>query len=333
VARPTVTVTGDRGGDRPLRVVERALRGPSDRRGDGWRDRVVVVPGGHRPGQPDFAQRDRARALLQVAGSRRIVVLGCTVGAGQTMTTLMTGEILARIRDEPVAVLDLNSGSGSLAQRAGSMPAVAVGPSPNGPGQGSRPQPRPSQLAVIGSEALAGHSPGEDSGRSAARVLELLSARYHLTLADPGAPAVPRVLSIADQLLLVAPASADAARAIAMTMEWLEAHGHAELGSGSITVINGVSRPTMGYVEQAEAVARGRCRAIVRVPWDDQLRLHEDAPGDRLLGPAAVQAYTALAGVLVAGLATAPEPRRAHPRQAHPRQAHPRQAHPRQAQL
>ena len=316
MARPTVTVTGDRGGDRPLRVVERALRGPSDRRGDAWHDRVVVVPGGHRPGQPDFAQRDRARALLQVAGSRRIVVLGCTVGAGQTMTTLMTGEILARIRDEPVAVLDLNSGSGSLAQRAGAMPAVAIGPPPNGSGQASRAQPHPSQLAVIGSEALAGQNPGEDSGRSAARVLELLSARYHLTLADPGAPAVPRVLSIADQLILVAPASADAARAIAMTMEWLEAHGHAELASGSITVINGVSRPTMGYVEQAEAVARGRCRAIVRVPWDDQLRKNEHGPGDRLLGPSAVQAYTALAGVLVAGLATAPEPRRAQPRQA-----------------
>jgi MinD-like ATPase involved in chromosome partitioning or flagellar assembly len=310
VSRPTVTVTGDRGGDRPLRVVERALRGTSDRRGDGWRDRVVVVPGGHRPGQPDFQQRDRARALLQVPGPRRIVVLGCTVGAGQTMTTLMTGEVLARIRNEPVAVLDLNSGSGSLAQRAGSMPTMAVGPSADSA------HPRPSQLAVIGSEALAGQNPGEDSGRSAARVLELLSARYHLTLADPGAPAVPRVLSIADQLMLVAPASADAARAIAMTMEWLEAHGHAELASGSITVINGVSRPTMGFVDQAETVARGRCRAIVRVPWDDQLRKNEAAPAARLLGPSAVQAYTALAGVLVAGLATAPEPQRAQPRQA-----------------
>jgi MinD-like ATPase involved in chromosome partitioning or flagellar assembly len=173
---------------------------------------------------------------------------------------------------------------------------------------------------VIGSEALAGQNPGEDSGRNAARVLELLSARYHLTLADPGAPAVPRVLSIADQLILVAPASADAARAIAMTMEWLEAHGHAELASGSITVINGVSRPTMGYVEQAEAVSRGRCRAIVRVPWDEQLRTTEPeplrSPGARPLSPAAVQAYTALAGVLVAGLAIAPEPLRAQPRQA-----------------
>jgi hypothetical protein len=226
------------------------------------------------------------------------------------MTTLMTGEVLARIRNEPVAVLDLNSGSGSLAQRAGSMPTMAVGPSADSA------HPRPSQLAVIGSEALAGQNPGEDSGRSAARVLELLSARYHLTLADPGAPAVPRVLSIADQLMLVAPASADAARAIAMTMEWLEAHGHAELASGSITVINGVSRPTMGFVDQAETVARGRCRAIVRVPWDDQLRKNEAAPAARLLGPSAVQAYTALAGVLVAGLATAPEPQRAQPRQA-----------------
>jgi MinD-like ATPase involved in chromosome partitioning or flagellar assembly len=312
-------VTGDRPDGRPLRVVERALRGPADGRGDGWRDRVVVVPGGHRPGRPDFQQRDRARARLQVAGSRRIVVLGCTVGAGQTMTALMAGEVLASVRDEPVAVLDLNAGPGSLAERANSMPGVAAGLGLAGPGH-----PRPSQLAVIGSDAVAAETSAGDGGRNVTRVFELLSARYSLTLADPGAPAVPRVLSVADQLVLVAPASADAARAIAMTMEWLEAHGHAELASGAITVVNGVSRQTMPHVEQAEAVARGRCRAIVRVPWDDQLRIHHperlsgpsaassaQRAGGRLLGPGAIQAYTALAGVLVAGLATAPEPRRA----------------------
>jgi hypothetical protein len=301
-------------------VVERALRGPADGRGDGWRDRVVVVPGGHRPGRPDFQQRDRARARLQVAGSRRIVVLGCTVGAGQTMTALMAGEVLANVRDEPVAVLDLNAGPGSLAERARSMPGVAAGLGLAGADQ----HPRPSQLAVIGADAVAAQASPGDGGRDVTRVFELLSARYSLTLADPGAPAVPRVLAVADQLVLVAPASADAARAIAMTMEWLEAHGHAELASGAITVVNGVSRPTMPHVEQAEAVARGRCRAIVRVPWDDQLRTQNlerksgpsapaspQRPVGRLLGPGAIQAYTALAGVLVAGLATAPEPRRA----------------------
>jgi hypothetical protein len=321
---PPVTVTGDRQDGRPLRVVERALRGPGDHRGDGWHDRVVVVPGGHRPGRPDFQQRDRARAKLPVAGSRRIVVLGCTVGAGQTMTALMTGEVLATVRGEPVAVLDLNPGRGSLAERADSMPAVVAGQAPAGP-EHLRHSPVPSQLAVISSGGTQPGGPLGEPGRDDAKVFELLSARYSLALADPAAAAVPRVLAIADQLVLVAPASQDAARAIAMTLEWLEAHGYAGLAGGSAIAINGVSRQTMPHVEQAEGVARGRCRAIVRVPWDDQLRRPgpertSDAdpaaapparPGAGLLGAAAVQAYTALAGVLVAGLAIAPELRSA----------------------
>jgi len=318
-----VTVTGDRPDGRPLRVVERALRGAAEGRGEGWHDRVVVVPGGHRPGRPDFQQRDRARARLPVTGCRRIVVLGCTVGAGQTMTTLLTGEVLASLRNEPVAVLDLNPGPGSLADRADSMPVVAAGPAQAGPDHQHHPA-APSPLAVISSDPAGSGALPDDAARDVAKVFELLSARYCLTLADPGASAVPRVLAIADQLVLVAPASQDASRAIAMTLEWLEAHGHAELAANSATVINGVSRPTMTHVEQAEAVARGRCRAIVRVPWDDQLRKPElkralggdpvaplARPGGRLLGPAAEQAYTALAGVLVAGLAAASELRRA----------------------
>jgi hypothetical protein len=75
----------------------------------------------------------------------------------------------------------------------------------------------------------------------------------------------------------------------------------------------------MKHVEHAETVARGRCRAIVRVPWDDALRrpgaenIAQAAaapqagrpPADSLSLPA-VQAYTALAGVLIAGLADEP---------------------------
>jgi hypothetical protein len=88
-------------------------------------------------------------------------------------------------------------------------------------------------------------------------------------------------------------------------------------------VLNGVSRQTMGYVEQAEAVAVGRCRAIVRVPWDDRLKNQaarrpsgQTPAGQRQaaadpVNPAAERAYTALAGVLVASLVAAPELRRA----------------------
>jgi hypothetical protein len=309
---PVVTVTGDQRGERPVRMVERALGNRSERRTVSWHDHVVVVPGGHRPGRPDQLQRDRARARLAVPGGHRIVVLGCTVGAGQTVTTLLTGEVLASLRDDQVAVLDLNPGPGSLADRARVVPAL----NPSQP-------PAPSRLEVVTREA---EGDAENQG-DVTKIFELLSARYPITLADPGAAAVPRVLATASQLILVAPASQDAASALATTREWLEAHGHAELADGAITVLNGVSRHTMPHVEQAEALARGRCRAIVRVPWDDHLKKPEPErnapptpgapsalPSPGSLSPATLHAYTALAGVLVAALvSSAPEQMRARP--------------------
>jgi hypothetical protein len=319
-SRPVVTVTGDQYAERPIRMVERALGNPAERRAAGWRDRVVVVPGGHRPGQPDQMQRDRTRARLPLPGGHRVVVLGCTVGAGQTMTALLTGELLVSLRDDQVAVLDLNPGPGSLAQRARAVPALTE----------PRP-PAPSRLEVVTREAISREpgAPGardpEDDPEDVTKIFELLSARYPLTLADPGAAVVPRVLAAASQLILVSPASRDAASALATTREWLEAHGHAGLAEGAIIVLNGVSRHTLPHVEQAEALARGRCRAIVRVPWDDHLknpdpqRGRPSGPGARParvtgpLSPAALQAYTALAGLLVASLASVPDQLRARP--------------------
>jgi hypothetical protein len=73
-----------------------------------------------------------------------------------------------------------------------------------------------------------------------------------------------------------------------------------------------VSRRSTENVLQAESVARGRCRAIVRVPWDDLLSPGVNRPGvnraaesPATLHPQTRLAYTALAGVLVAGLAPA----------------------------
>jgi hypothetical protein len=120
--------------------------------------------------------------------------------------------------------------------------------------------------------------------------------------------------------VLVAPASGDAAQAVTMTMEWLDGHGYDDLVTNSIAVINGVSKRSMTHVEQAELVIRGRCRAIVRVPWDDHLgappgdqpgaqRGEPDTSGASRFGqlrPPVQHAYTALAGVLVTALAVEP---------------------------
>ncbi len=112
------------------------------------------------------------------------------------------------------------------------------------------------------------------------------------------------MLGIADQLVLVAPASADAPRAVSMTHEWLASHEHGALAANAILVVNGVSGRSMADVERAEAIAVGRCRAIVRVPWEDQLGA-DDGPcaGIVPLRLAPRRALTALAGVVVAGLA------------------------------
>jgi MinD-like ATPase involved in chromosome partitioning or flagellar assembly len=305
------------GEERPAPPVERALSGPAGPRARSWNDRIRLVPGGQGPGQSrqtEHEERDQARARLPLPGPRRIVVVGCTSGAGQTVTTLMVARLLASLRAERVGVLDLNPGSYSLTQRAESLPAgtvrdllagtVAAGhPGPRGPvGSTGRVHPAPG-IDLISAEAAPASVTGLDEA-DFSRIGDHLVARYGISLVDPGASAVARVLGIADQLVLVAPASADAPRAVSMTQEWLASHEHGGLAANAVLVVNGVSGRSMADVERAEAIAAGRCRAIVRVPWEDELGA-DNGPcaGIVPLRPAPRRALIALAGVLVAGLA------------------------------
>ena len=291
--------TADRG--RPS--IERALMGPGSRRDTSWRRQVKVVTGGQGPGR-DLEALDRERARLPLAGPRRMVVLGCTEGAGQTVTVLMTGSILAEVRGSAVAALDLNPGPNSLAVRrapALSVRALLVGQEPGEQAKGPA-----ARLDVIADPPFpSGANPLQTDDYQ--RLADLVAERYPLTMIDPAASGLNQVLSTADQLLLVAPASPEAATALANTQRWLGAHGHSELADRAVTVINGVSKRTMEDVLRTESVARGRCRAIVRIPWDDHLSSRPGA--STTLNQQTRIAYTALAGVLVAGLAADPTPR------------------------
>ena len=288
--RPTVMVRGSGTSAGSLPSVERALQQAPEDRTRGWHERVVVVPGGHRPGKPDQLQRDQARARLPLPGPARIVVLGCTAGAGQTTTTLLTGQLLASLRGEAVAVLDIGSGPGSLTEQARRIPRLL-------PGHRDRSGAAPGSGRDRGLQVVTAEAPAEEPA-DAGKLIDAVVARYQITIADPAAPHVPRAVQAADQLVLVAPASGDAAGALAMTLEWLEAHGNADAARSAVTVLNGVSAATVAHVDKAAAVAAGRSRAIVRVPWDGRL-----ADGGAV-GIATVQAFTALGGVLIAGLAT-----------------------------
>ena len=292
--------------ERPLPSVERALSGPGSRDEVSWRRQVKVVTGGQGPGKRDQETLDRNRARRPLAGPRRIAVLGCTRGAGQTVTALMIGHVLAVVRGTAIAALDLNPGATSLAARrapAASVQALLAGQQPGQqPGQQAG-RDQAGRLDVIADLRGNGTAPTL-RGADFQRLADLLAERYPLTMIDPAPSGLTRVLSAVDQLVVVAPASPEAATSLANTQQWLGAHGYGELAARAVTVVNGVSRRTMQDVLRAESVARGRCRAIVRVPWDDLL-----FPGSRptqTLHPQTKLAYTALAGVLIAGMSADP---------------------------
>ncbi len=297
------------GPQQALPSIERAISGPSRDLNGSWNGKVKIVTGnGSAPGPAarDQEAQDRNRARLPISGPRRILVLGCTSGAGQTVTSLMTASLLSSLREQPVAAVDLHDGTLARYRApaawleellAGKAPQQISPSGPRPDGLHPAQKPSPARLDVV-----ASHEPLQEGDEI--RLTVQLSRHYPLTLLDPGAAALAKLLRITDQLVIVVPANIDAAGALADTRDWLDNNGHADLAMQSVTVINGVSRRSLPDVEQAESIARGRSRAIVRVPWDDMLPVAVTGPAT--LRPQTRVAYTALAGVLVAGLSATP---------------------------
>ncbi|REE96051.1 MinD-like ATPase involved in chromosome partitioning or flagellar assembly [Thermomonospora umbrina] len=276
--------------------------------GGGLRRLIQAVGGGH--SHLDEEYEERLQRPFQ--GSRHIVVLGCTGGAGQTVTALMLGHTFAQYCGEPVVAVDVNPGPGALARRSRSDTHETLTGLITRADQVTTltAMRRYTSQAKSGLDVIAaGKNPLQAlDDRDYALAVRTIDRFYSITLLDAAAAVVARVLPHADQIVLVAPASSDAPRAVAMTFEWLDGHGYDELRSRAVTVINGVSRRSMDDVEQAEAVARGRCRALVRIPWDDHLSM-DRAPRNELksLRSPTRRAYLALAGVVAGGFTELPE--------------------------
>jgi MinD-like ATPase involved in chromosome partitioning or flagellar assembly len=272
--------------------------------------RLLATVGAGVGATQDGDYEERVRASFD--GARRVVVLGCTGGAGQTVTSLMLGHTFAQHRGGRVVAVDVNPGPGALARRARNETRESltslIAHSQNVVGYTM--MRRFTSASKSGLEVVsAGKNPVQAlDDRDYMTALATLDRFYSVTVLDAAAAVVARVLPYADQIVLVAPANSDAPRAVAMTFEWLDGHGHDDLRARAVTVINGVSRRSMDDVEEAEAVARGRCRALVRIPWDDHLSLDRSPRNElRTLRAPTRKAYVALAGVVTGGLVAVPE--------------------------
>jgi len=107
------------------------------------------------------------------------------------------------------------------------------------------------------------------------------------------------ILELADQIVLVSSPSVDGARSASATLDWLEAHGFGDLVRGGVVVLSAIRRRTKSAVDvdRLQQHFAGRCRAVVRIPFD--AHLEEGAEVElELLSAETADAYLELAALV-----------------------------------
>ena len=288
-------------------LVRNRRQGPST----GWRKAVhTATLGLVNPGEsPRVLQRRElvARATTPVAsGHHRVAVLSLKGGVGKTTTTVALGSTLASLRGDRVLAVDANPDRGTLSDKVRLETAATIRDLLNERHLVARyadirgfTSQAPSRLEILASDRdpAVSEAFSDADYREVARIVEHF---YSICITDCGTgllhSAMRGVLGLADQVVLVSSASVDGARSASATLDWLEAHGHGPLVRSAVVVLsmvrsNSKSSVDLGRLEEHFA---GRCRSVVRVPWDGHLE--EGAEVDlEQLAPATRESYLQLA--------------------------------------
>ncbi len=240
----------------------------------------------------------------------KIAVISLKGGVGKTTTTTALGATLASERQDRVVAIDANPDAGTLSRRvrretnATIRDLVADLPNlPNYMAVRRYTSQSPSGLEVLANDvdpALSTSFNDEDYRK----VVDCLGQHYPIILTDSGTgllhSAMGGVLALADQLIVVATSSVDGAASASTTLDWLNAHGYADLVQRSITVVS-EPRRTSKIVKLDDVVAhfRARCRGVVVVPFDEHLSAGAEIDLDRMK-PQTREAYFNLATLVAA---------------------------------
>ncbi|HTF47920.1 MAG TPA: AAA family ATPase [Pseudonocardia sp.] len=266
----------------------------------GWRRAVYVLTGGlinFGESPVELRQRELTTRVNQpLQGCYKIAMLSLKGGVGKTTVTATLGATFASLRGDRVIAVDANPDRGTLSQKIPLETTATVRHLLRDSQRVRRytdvrayTSQGPSRLEVLASE----QDPAVSEAFSEAdyrRTVTLLEHFYNIVLTDCGTglmhSAMYGVLGVADSLVIVSSGSIDGARSASATMDWLDAHGHRELVSNSVAVINSVRRSS-GQVDLdrvAEHFA-ARCRAVVRIPYDSHLEEGAELDLDRVSAP------------------------------------------------
>ncbi|WP_244209864.1 MinD/ParA family ATP-binding protein [Streptomyces nanshensis] len=245
----------------------------------------------------------------------RIAVISLKGGVGKTTTTTALGSTLATERQDKILAIDANPDAGTLGRRvrretgATIRDLVQAIPYLNSYMDIRRfTSQAPSGLEIIANDvdpAVSTTFNDEDYRRA----IDVLGKQYPIILTDSGTgllySAMRGVLDLADQLIIISTPSVDGASSASTTLDWLSAHGYAELVQRSITVISGV-RETGKMIKVDDIVQHfeTRCRGVVVVPFDEHLAAGAEVDLD-MMRPKTREAYFNLSALVAEDFARA----------------------------
>ncbi|MFI8846050.1 AAA family ATPase [Streptomyces sp. NPDC053780] len=261
-------------------------------------------------GKKEEAERQRKLDLIRtpVLSCYRIAVISLKGGVGKTTTTTALGSTLATERQDKILAIDANPDAGTLGRRvrretgATIRDLVQAIPHLNSYMDIRRFTSQASSgLEIIANDvdpAVSTTFNDEDYRRA----IDVLGKQYPVILTDSGTgllySAMRGVLDLADQLIIISTPSVDGASSASTTLDWLSAHGYADLVSRSITVISGV-RETGKMIKVDDIVGhfQTRCRGVVVVPFDEHLSAGAEVDLD-MMRPKVREAYFNLAAMV-----------------------------------
>ncbi|MEV6978154.1 MinD/ParA family protein, partial [Kitasatospora sp. NPDC093806] len=259
-------------------------------------------------GKAAAAEKSRKLEVIRtpVLSCYRIAVISLKGGVGKTTTTTALGATLASERQDKVIAIDANPDAGTLGRRVKRQTGATIRDLVTAiPHLRSYMDIRQftSQDLNSGLEILANDvdpavsTTFNDSDYRS--VIDVLGRQYPIILTDSGTgllySAMRGVLDLADQLIIVSTPSVDGASSASTTLDWLSAHGYADLVQRSITVVSGV-RETAKMIKVEDIVAhfQTRCRGVVVVPFDESLAAGAEVNLD-MMRPKVREAYFDLA--------------------------------------
>ncbi|MFI1172944.1 SCO5717 family growth-regulating ATPase [Streptomyces melanogenes] len=261
-------------------------------------------------GKKEEAERQQKLNLIRtpVLSCYRIAVISLKGGVGKTTTTTALGATLATERQDKILAIDANPDAGTLGRRvrretgATIRDLVQAIPYLNSYMDIRRfTSQAPSGLEIIANDvdpAVSTTFNDEDYRRA----IDVLGKQYPIILTDSGTgllySAMRGVLDLADQLIIISTPSVDGASSASTTLDWLSAHGYADLVQRSLTVISGV-RETGKMIKVDDIVQhfQTRCRGVVVVPFDEHLAAGAEVDLD-MMRPKTREAYFHLSALV-----------------------------------